>query len=266
MHMVALFAASGRLPSVLAEEIKRRGHSLLVVAVTSAVDTRVRQMADSHVELGPGELQRAIDTCRDYGAQAVAFAGKFEKRDFCAGLELDSRMRAVLSSAASLGDDAVMRSIAAEFEAEGLVILSQIELAQALVAPEGILTRTQPSREQMADVAHGSEALRVMGPLDVGQSVVVKQRVIVAVEGVEGTDEAVLRGGTLAGGDAVVVKASKPGQDLRFDVPAVGENTIASMHAAGCRVLAIESGATIIIDRDRSVCLADRYGICVIGI
>jgi DUF1009 family protein len=264
--MVALFAASGNLPSVLAEEVKRRGQSLLVVAVTSTVDNRVRQIADSYVELGPGELQRAIDTCRGHAVEAVAFAGKLEKRDFCAGLELDSRMRTVLSAVANHGDDALMRSIAAEFETEGFAVLSQIELAQALLAPQGVMTRTQPTRGQMADIAHGIEALRVMGPLDVGQSVVVKQRVIVAVEGVEGTDQAVLRGGTLAGGDAVVVKAAKPGQDLRFDVPAVGENTIASMHAAGCKVLAVESGSTIVIDRNRAVCLADRHGICIIGI
>lgn len=263
---LALFAASGKLPVVLAEEARRSGYELVAFGVTPSVGADLKDLASHYYEISPGQLQLAIDICKELGVFAVMFAGKFEKREFCSGMELDPRIQSVLSMAARLGDDSIMRALAAEFESEGFVVLSQIELGRSLLAREGVLTSRIPSDEEMKDVACGLDAIRVMGCLDVGQSVVVKRRVIVAVEGVEGTDQAILRGGTLSGGGAVVVKAPKPGQDLRFDVPTVGERTVLSMHVSGCSVLAVKSGSTFLLDPDRTVELADMYGISIVGV
>lgn len=266
MRTVALFAASGRLPLILADELRRSGNAVLVVAVAPSVDERIKQMADSYVKASPGELQRAIDICREHSATAVVFAGKLEKSVFCAGMDFDDRFLRVLSSVEHLGDDQLMSAVAGEFESDGLEVVSQMELGRRMLAEEGPMTAKSPSSEQMEDVAFGLDALKTIGPLDVGQSVVVKRRVIVAVEGVEGTDRAVLRGGTLAGGGAVVVKAPKPGQDLRFDVPTVGQDTIVCMHVSGCSILAVKAGSTFVVDKHETVQLADRHGLCMVGV
>ena len=266
MSTLALFAASGRLPLLLAEEACRQGYKLIAFGVTPMVEVGVRRFADCYFEIGLGQLQRSIDICKAHGVSDIAFAGKIEKKALYGSLDLDDRMRSVFAAAGGFGTDELMRALVAEFESEGFAVISQIDLGSAFLARKGVMTSRSPSNEQMRDIEWGLEALRVMGPLDIGQSVVVKQRVVVAVEGVEGTDQAILRGGSLAGGEAVVVKTPKPGQDLRFDVPTVGERTILSMHSAGCSVLAVQAGSTFILDQDRAVELADRCGICIIGV
>lgn len=266
MSTLALFAASGRLPLLFAEEARERRYKLIAFGVTPTVEAGVRQIADCYYEVGLGQLQRSIDICKEHGVSDVAFAGKIEKKALYGSLDLDDRMKSVFAAVTGFGNDEVMGALAAEFEAEGFRVISQTDLGRPLLARKGVMTSRGPSSEQMEDIACGLEALRVMGPLDIGQSVVVKQRVIVAVEGVEGTDQAILRGGSLAGGGAVVVKAQKPDQDLRFDIPAVGEGTVLSMHSAGCSVLAVRAGITFILDQDKAIELADRYGICIIGV
>lgn len=266
MGTVALIAASGRLPSIFADELRRRGHDIVVLAIVPSVDARVREAASHCEDISVGELQRAIDTCKRHSAAAAVFAGKFEKSVFCAGVYLDDRATRLLSRLKDRGDDRLTSAVAEEFESEGIEVIGQIELGSHILAEKGAMTRVQPTREEMDDVSFGLGVLRAIGPLDVGQSAIVKRGVVVAVEAVEGTDQAVLRGGTLAGGCAVVVKAAKPGQDLRFDVPTVGKDTIACMHASGCRVLAVEAGSTFIVDKDEAVQLADRHGISIIGV
>jgi len=266
LSTVALIAASGRLPLIFADELRRRGHDIVLLAIVPSVDARVRQAASYCEDLSVGELQRAIDICKRHSAAAAAFAGKLEKSAFCAGMELDSRARRLLSKLATRGDDRLMTAVAEEFESEGIEVISQIELGRSLLAERGAMTLRHPTSEEMNDVSFGFGVLRAIGPLDVGQSVVVKRGVVVAIEAVEGTDQAVLRGGTLAGGCAVVVKAPKPGQDLRIDVPTVGKDTIACMHASGCSVLAVEAETTFIVDKDEAVQLADKHGISIVGV
>lgn len=266
MSTVALIAASGGLPAVFADELCRRGHEIVAVGIVPAVDARVRQAARCFEEISPGRLQRAIDICNEHSATAAVFAGKFEKSVFCAGMEFDDRLKQVLSRVKGGGDNLLLCAVAEEFESEGIEIISQLELGQRILAQKGAITDRSPSSDQMRDVFFGLDVLRDIGHLDVGQSVIVKRGVVVAIEAVEGTDQAVLRGGTLAGGGAVVVKACKPDQDLRFDVPTVGKNTIVCMNASGCGVLAVEAGSAFIVDKDETVQLADRHGICIVGV
>jgi UDP-2,3-diacylglucosamine hydrolase len=131
---------------------------------------------------------------------------------------------------------------------------------------EGILTRRRPTASELKDIEFGWPLAREMGRLDVGQSVMVRERAILAVEAIEGTDRAILRAGELCGhGEFVVVKVAKPLQDMRYDVPTVGKQTIESMRQAGARVLAIEAGRTILIDEEETIALADRYGIAIVS-
>jgi DUF1009 family protein len=164
-------------------------------------------------------------------------------------------------------DDTLLLSIIAEFARDGLHFESALDLCPELLVPAAVLTRRRPSAREEADIAFGWSLAKHMGRLDVGQSVMIKDRSVLAVEAVEGTDRAIARAGELCrAGGFVVVKVAKPQQDMRFDVPTVGTSTIETLHRAGGRVLAIEAGKTIVLDQEETVALADRHGITVVAL
>ena len=164
-------------------------------------------------------------------------------------------------------DDTLLLSIVAEFAREGLFFESALDLCPELLVSAAVLTRRGPTAKEEADIAFGWGLAKEMGRLDVGQSVVVKDRCVLAIEAIEGTDRAIARAGELcrAGGFAVV-KVAKPQQDMRFDVPTVGTSTIETLYRAGGRVLAIEAGKTIVLDQEQTVALADRHGIALVAL
>jgi DUF1009 family protein len=163
-------------------------------------------------------------------------------------------------------DDNLLRAIAGWFAEEGLPVVDPTPFLADRLAPEGVLGKHAPSEGEWEDARYGLELARGIGRLDLGQTAVVKDRVAVAVEALEGTDACVRRGGELAGGGAVVAKAVKPGQDRRFDLPAVGPDTIDVMREVKARVLAVEAGATLVMDREELVRRADRARIAVVGL
>jgi len=177
----------------------------------------------------------------------------------------DLRALALASRLRRWKDDVILRELAAELESEGIVIRESTFGLKGILVEEGPLTRRRPSKKEWEDVRYGWEVGLEIGRLDIGQCVIVKDRVVVAIEAVEGTDEAIRRGGMLAKEGAVVVKRSKPQQDLRFDLPAVGPGTIEAMHAVKAAVLAVEAGRSVLLDRDETLRLAERAGIAVIG-
>ena len=164
-------------------------------------------------------------------------------------------------------DDSILLSVIDEFAADGLRFESALTLCPELLVRPGVLTRRPPTAGEEADIAFGWELAREMGRLDVGQSVAVKERAVLAVEAIEGTDRAILRAGELCrAGGFTVVKVAKPQQDLRFDVPTVGRTTVEMLHKAGGRVLAVEADRTIFLDRAETVALADRYGMTIVAL
>jgi DUF1009 family protein len=163
-------------------------------------------------------------------------------------------------------DDTLLLGLIAEFEKDGMTFASALDFCPELLVKTGLLTKRGLSTSEEADIAFGWELAKEMGRLDVGQSVAVRERAVLAVEAIEGTDQAIMRAGQLCPrGGIVVVKVAKPNQDMRFDVPTIGCQTIESMKKAGARVLAIEADKTIVIDQEQTVALADRYGITVIA-
>jgi DUF1009 family protein len=164
-------------------------------------------------------------------------------------------------------DDTLLLQMIKEFERDGLRFESALTLCPELLVRSGVLTRREPTSREAGDIAFGWDLAKEMGRLDVGQSVSVKDRAVLAVEAIEGTDRAIARAGDLCrSGGFVVVKVAKPQQDMRFDVPTVGGNTIETMRKAGGRVLAIETGKTIILDQADTIALADRYGISIVAL
>jgi DUF1009 family protein len=164
-------------------------------------------------------------------------------------------------------DDSLLLGIIAEFEREGMRCGSALDLCPELLVKQGQLTRRAPNHAEEQDIRFGWDLAKEMGRLDIGQSIAVRNRAVLAVEAIEGTDRAIARAGELCRhAPFVVVKVAKPQQDRRFDVPTVGVSTIETMHASGGRVLAVEAGQTILLDEPETVALADRYGIAIVAI
>jgi DUF1009 family protein len=245
------------LPILFAQACTRE-----VIAVAHEGETDRSLKAAAWVKLG--QLGRIVEVLKGAGVEEAVFCGGirkpklFDVRPDWLGLKALARMK-------SFGDDAALRAIAAALEEEGIRIVSPLPFVPGLVAARGSLSRKPLSDEQRKDALVGLEVARALGAADVGQTVVVKRGVVLAVEAVEGTDACIARGGAIAR-QAVVVKAKKPRQDDRFDTPAVGPQTIETMIAAGCSALAIESGAALVLDKVELIEKADRAGIVVEGI
>jgi DUF1009 family protein len=257
---IGLIAGSGRLPLLFAQAATRAGRE--VVAVGHEGETDPALQARAWVKLG--QLGRIVEALRAGGCTEAVLCGGirkpklFDVRPDLLALKTLARMR-------SFGDDAALRAIAAVFEEEGVRIVSPLPFVPELVASRGPLGKRAMSSDERSDAELGLRAARALGAADVGQTVVVRRGVVLAVEAVEGTDACIARGGALGKG-AVVVKARKPGQDDRFDLPAVGPMTVTALEKAGCSALAIEAGATLILDRSEMAAAADGAGIAVEGI
>jgi len=193
-------------------------------------------------------------------------AGGITKGRLFTHLRPDLRALKLLSRMKHVGDDGILRAVAAELEGEGIMIVSPTRYLSELLASEGVLSRRQPTAAEMQDVQFGCMIAREIGKLDIGQCVVVRRQAVLAVEAIDGTDATIRRGGLLAGDKAIVVKVAKPTQDLRFDVPAVGLGTIEVMREVKASVLALEAGKTLLFDREEALQLADQAKIAVIGL
>jgi hypothetical protein len=262
---LGLIAGNGPLPVLVATEARARGVAVVAVGHVGETRPELEELVQRMHWVGVGELEALIHGLRRGNVQEVVMIGGIDKRRSLKDLRLDGRALKLLQRLWGRGDDSLLGALAAELEAEGMRVLSSRDLLASRLAPRGVLAAAEPTLQQMADVRLGIGVLNQVGPLDIGQTVVVKEGVILAVEAVEGTDEAIVRGGELGGGGAVVVKGSKPRQDLRFDVPAVGSGTLRSMERVGAKVLALEAGNTLLLDGHEMIETAARMEICLLG-
>ncbi len=213
-----------------------------------------------------GELGKLIRALRRAGVRRAVMAGGIGKPRHLSDIRPDLRGAAFLAKTRSLKDDVLLRGVAAELERDGIKVVESTLFLGRLVPRLGTLSRREPRASEWEDIRFGLQVAKDIGRWDIGQSVVVKRGTVLAVEGIEGTDAAVRRGGELGRGDVIVVKVSKPNQDLRFDVPAVGPTTIAVMREVGAVALALEAGRTIMLDRDELLAAADAAGIAVVAV
>jgi len=270
---LGLLAGGGRFPIVFAEKARRLGRRVVCVGLRHMAAPELRDLVDRFYWSGLGRLGRMIRCFQGEGVRRLVMAGKVHKDTFLyrpwrlLSLLPDWRFVRVwcFRKRSDNRDDTLMLALIKEFAADGLHFESALDLCPELLVPAGLLSRRRPTPSEEADIALGWQTARQMGRLDVGQSVMVKDRTVVAVEAIEGTDRAITRAGELCRSRGfVVVKVAKPQQDMRFDVPTVGCSTLETMHKAGGRVLAIEAGCTIVLDQEQTVALADRFGISLV--
>ncbi|MFQ5849143.1 MAG: LpxI family protein [Candidatus Binatia bacterium] len=266
MKKLGLIAGNGKFPLIFAEQAKREGVPLVAVAHRGETPEALEKLVDAVTWVHVGELGKMIRTFRQAGVEEAVMAGGIRKARLFSNFRPDLRGAAFLARVRSREDDQILRAVARELEGEGIRVLESTLFLSRIIPSEGILTRRSPTSKEWEDVRVGVKVAKVIGQLGIGQSVVVKERVVMSVEAVEGTDAAIRRGGDLGKGGIVVVKVSKPQQDLRFDVPAVGVDTIRVLNEVGGVVLAIEAGKTILLEQDELLKEADRVGIAVAAI
>ncbi len=256
---IGLLAAWGRFPVLVAEALRRQDYHVSCIGVVDHADPELRAICQDFHWVGWGRLGRAIKLFRRCGVREATMAGKFHKvLMYQPGLWWRHRpdwkfittfYHYFITHRRDNKDDTLLGALTDAFEAKGIVIHPPTDFAPELLVKPGQLAGRPPSAAQQADIDFGWEIAKQMGALDIGQSVCVKDRAVLAVEAIEGTDACILRAGELCKkGGFTVVKVAKPQQDMRFDVPTVGVRTLRTMVAAGARVLAIEGGRTILLD------------------
>ena len=270
MEKIGLIAGNGRFPLLFAQSAKEQGLCVIAVAHRGETPAELEEVVAASGGkvhwIYVGQLNRLIRIFKSAGVQQVVMAGGIKKTRFFFNARPDLRALRLLRRLRHHQDDTLLRAIAHDLEGEGLQVRECTLFLSAILADKGVMTKRAPTEEEWEDIRFGWGAAKEIGRLDIGQCVVVKQRVILAVEAVEGTDEAILRGGRLCDSGAVVVKVSKPYQDLRFDVPAVGPSTLKAMSEVKAKVLALEAGRTLILDKEVVMEEARKLGICVVGV
>jgi hypothetical protein len=266
MRKIGLIAGGGQFPLLLARAAKSQGVQVVAVAFREETDRRLEEEVDLCAWVALGKLGQMIEVFRKAEVHEAVMAGTVAKTKLYSKLRPDWKVVKLLARLIHKKDDALLRATAEELEANGIKIRPSTLFLPELLAPPGILTRRRPTARERRDIAFGWTLAKEIGNLDIGQCLVVKDQAVLAVEAMEGTDETIERGGRLSQGQAVVVKVSKPGQDLRFDVPAVGLQTVETMEKAGASVLVVEAGRTLIFDRDRMIDAADRARIAILSL
>lgn len=263
---LGLIAGNGVFPRLVARGAREAGVDVVAVAHVGETEPELEHEVTSCTWIRVGELGKMIRTLKQAGCERAVMAGGIKKARLFSGFRPDLRGAAFLARMRTLHDDKLLRGIADEIESDGIRVISSTEYLPRLLPAPGVVGKRAPSKHERADIEFGIAVAKAIGSFDIGQTVIVKNGLVLAVEAVEGTDAALRRGGELARGGAVVVKVSKPQQDLRFDVPAVGPETIRLMAEVGATVLAIEAGKTIVLERERTLEAAAKAGIAVVAV
>jgi DUF1009 family protein len=269
MSRIGLIAGNGRFPFLALQGAKSLGHDVTVVAVKEEAFPELEAAArDAGADLhwvSLGQLGRCIKILKGAGITRAVMAGQVKHVKIFSGIIPDLTLMSVLARLKARNTDALISAVADVMHDEGIELLNSTAFLEPLLARDGVLTERAPSEEESADFAFGYGIADAIAALDIGQTVAVKHRAVVAVEAMEGTDEVIGRAGHLAGPGVRVVKVAKPKQDMRFDVPVVGIATIHAMRSAGATALSVDAGRTLVLDGPQVMTSANQAGIAIVG-
>jgi hypothetical protein len=264
---VALIAGAGRFPFHVAQEAKRQGVGVVALGLKGWADPSLAEHVEAYEEVAVGALRRLIERLKSHGVREAIMAGKVTKEVLLtqrAGF--DAELLALLAGAREMSAANLLGAVGTRLAKEGITLLDSSTFLKSSLCPAGVLTARRPTAGEEEDIAVGRQAARAIAALDIGQTVVVKGKIVVAVEALEGTDAAIRRAHALAGGGLVVVKTAAPGQDRRFDLPVVGPDTLATLREASVSCLAMEAGVTLLLDRAGLLAAAEQAGLCLVGL
>ena len=266
METLGLLSGIGHLPVDVAQSAKAMGYRVVAIGVVPGVDPGLAASVDAYYDIHIGKLGKIINTLKKNQVTKVTMIGKVTKEILYSEGAIIPDFRAIklLTSLPDRKDDTIMNAIVKGLEEEKMAVMDQTLLIQPLLPAPGVLSKRKPTAEELEDVEFGFQVAKEIGRLDIGQTVVVKNKAVMAVEAIEGTDACILRGGTLGKG-VIVAKTAKPAQDNRFDMPSVGVRTIESMIAAGAAGIVMEAGRTLLVERERTLALADEHNMFVVA-
>lgn len=261
-----LIAGGGRFPILCAQSARKMGIDVVAVAHKGQTDPELEQYVHKIHWIKVGQLGKIIEILESEKVKDAAMLGGITKAVMFYDVMPDLRAIALAARLRTLNDDVLLRGVCEEIEKRGITIHTSTIFLKELLAPAGTITKRTPNKKEQKDIDLGWNMAKEIGRLDIGQTIVVKDQVVLAVEAIEGTDEAIRRAGKLGGGKGlIVVKVSKPQQDQRFDLPAIGPLTIAAMNEAGAEVLAIEQGKTILLDKEQLIEDANKSRIAIVA-
>ncbi len=278
---LGLIAGNGRFPFLLLDAARAHGAEVVVAAIKEETDKEMdaRAAADAGVRvywLSLGELSRLIETFQREGVTQAVMAGQVKHKQIFSSIRPDWRLAKLLLSLRTKNTDMLLGAVAKVLGDEGIELISSTSYLEPLLAKPGVLTARKPSEQEERDIAYGRDVAQAVAGFDIGQTVVVASQACVAIEAMEGTDAAIERAGELMGSleekastldrSLTVVKVAKPKQDMRFDVPVIGVQTIETMRRAGATCLAIEAGRTLVFDADNVMTIANAAGIAVVAL
>jgi UDP-2,3-diacylglucosamine hydrolase len=263
--ILGLVAGGGQFPLMVADGARRQGYSVVAVAFDKETSSAINQAADSVLWVKLGQLGKLIKFLQKENASVVVFAGPINKPG-AFDIRPDLRAIKLLLGLKSRNDNFLLSAVADELSAENLKVVSALEFVPELVSPCGYISKRRPTQAERDDIVFGWPLIKEIGAMDIGQCIAVKERVVVAVEAIEGTDETILRAGNLAGKNFTIIKTFKPGQDRRIDLPALGLGTVETMIRAKASCLAYEAESSLFFDMEKAISLADRHRIAIVGI
>jgi DUF1009 family protein len=266
LKKVGLLAGAGTLPIEFVRNAVNLGiEEISVLGFKGHTPEEVREKATHYREIGFGQLNKGIQFFKETGVDKVVFLGWMEPKLTISNIKMDFRMLALAARTKDRRADSVILALIGEAEKEGLEIMKTTDFLPHLIVGDGVITKREPNKQQIEDIEFGKELALVSGGLDIGQTAIVRKHAVVAMEAMEGTDKCILRAGEYAK-DCVIVKMAKPNQDFRFDVPCFGPRTIERMVSAKAALLAVEAGKTYILEREKTIKLANSNKIVIIGV
>ncbi len=269
MARLGLIAGNGRFPHLVLDAARAMGHDLFIVAIKDEAGPDLEDAAQRHGAplqwVSLGQLGKLITAFRQAGITQAVMAGQVKHVKIFSDFMPDMTLMMVITRLKAKNTDALIAAIADVMKEKGVELLDSTAFLQPLLARPGVMTPRAPSDAEQADFDFGYRMADTIAGLDIGQTIVVKERAVVAVEAMEGTDEVIARAGRLAGAGAAVVKVAKPNQDMRFDVPVVGLPTIDAMRAAGATALSVDAGRALMLDGQAFLDAAHAAGITVVG-
>ncbi len=265
-QLLGLIAGNGKFPILFAQKAKSKNYKIVAAGIKGDTSFLLKFFVDELVWFRVGELKKLFSFFKERGVGKVIMAGQVNPDNlFEQNVKFDEEFQKLFDAIKDRKADTIFSAIADKLKQQNMELVDSTFLLEDYLAPKGTLTKRGPTLKELEDIEFGRTIAKAMGGLDVGQTVVIKEKAIVAIEAMEGTDRTIDRGGRIARTGAVVVKMSKPNQDLRFDIPVIGPRTIETMIKSKAQCLAIEAGKTLIIERPKCLKLANRFGICIVS-
>lgn len=262
---LGLIAGNGKFPFLVIEGAHKAGATVAVAAIREETDPNIEELADELTWVGVGQLGKLLRFFKQEGVEKAIMAGQVKHVQIFSSSIPDLRMIKMLLRLPRKNTDALIGAVAGELAAEGIELIDSTHFLGDHLPQPGTLSKREPDERERGDIEYGLEVAHEIARLDLGQTIVVRDRACVAIEAMEGTDAVIRRAGELVRGRLTVVKIAKPDQDMRFDVPVVGIPTINSMVSAGATCLCLTAGKTLMFDRDEMIKLADKHKIAVVA-